>query len=1156
LRASRARALRTVIATVALLACGDSSSPTGPGGGNGGGVAQIAITPNAPTVTLGSQLSLQADVRNANGVLISGASVFWSSADTSIVSVTSAGVITGKSIGSTQVAASSGGKSARAVVTVQAAPVASISIAPSTATLVVGGTTTLQAVLTDAAGQPLTGRPVAWASNATQVATVDASGKVIGVAAGTATITATSETKTGTATITVTVTPIAAIAVMPSAVALKVGESTGLTAIATDANQNVLGGRPMTWASSDSTIAIVSTRGLVTAVAPGTATITASGEGRSGTAQVVVTAAAPTPVGSVALTPTSASLIIGGTTTISATIRDDNGAVLTGRAVTWSSSATGIATVSSSGIVTAVAPGSATITATCEGKTGTATITVSAVPVASIAVTPASANIVVGATTSLTAVTKDADGNVLAGRVVAWTSSAPSIATVSASGVVTGVAAGNATITATSEGKTATSAISVALAPVATITLDPTTVSLVVGSATGITAVLKDANDNVLTGRTIAWTSATPGVATVDANGTVTAVAAGSATITAKSEGKSATVSVNVSLIPVASVVLAPTLANVFVNEDTTIVATVKDANGNQLHDRVVTWASSDAGVATVVNGLVTGVAAGTTTITATSEGQTSAGATIIVHLKPVATVTINPSTVSLDPGGTATLSATLKSSDGETLSGRAITWTSNNPTVGATGGVITTPDTGNAVVTVTITATSEGKSGTATLTLNREPVATVDVAPTGATLDQGDSTTLVATPHAGSHTLTNRTITWASSDTHVATVDAAGLVKAAHGGTATITATIEGKTDNSLITVQDTVASVVIDQASVSVAKYKSVTATATVKNDAGAAIPGQTVSSWNSTNPSIASINTTTGVVTGVLEGTTTITASKDGITSAPVTVTVNPAAVASISINELPATIALPEVTQTTFTATTLDQNGQPLTGRTITWASGNPTVATVDPSSGVVTAHAAGTANITATSETVASTPVAVTVTLAPVTSVVIDPGPDTLYIDSTRTLTATLTDAASTVLSGRVISWSSSDPTIATIDDATGVVHALAAGSTTITATSETVTSPGFVLNVAQVPVNSVSVAPLTATLSAATSETTTLTATALDVNGNPLAGRAAPVWSSSDETIATVNAATGVVTAVAQGSATITATIEGKTGTASITVGP
>jgi hypothetical protein len=167
------------------------------------------------------------------------------------------------------------------------------------------------------------------------------------------------------------------------------------------------------------------------------------------------------PVASVTVAPATKTLRIGTTAQLTATTKDSAGNVLNGRAVTWLSNASGIATVSASGLVTAVAAGSATITATSEGKSGTSTITVTIVPVATVTVTPSPASVNIGSTLQLSAVTKDSAGNVLTGRAVTWSSSGLGIGTVSTSGLVSGVAVGSTTITATSEGKSGTSVVTV-----------------------------------------------------------------------------------------------------------------------------------------------------------------------------------------------------------------------------------------------------------------------------------------------------------------------------------------------------------------------------------------------------------------------------------------------------------------------------------------------------------------------------------------------------------------------------------------------------------------------------------------------------------------------------------------------------------------------
>src|SRR5439155_1858577 len=131
------------------------------------------------------------------------------------------------------------------------------------------------------------------------------------------------------------------------------------------------------------------------------------------------------------------------------------------RVVTWSASDASVAIVSSSGLVTGRSAGSAIITATSEGKSGTSAITVTLVPVASVTVNPPSATILVGATQQLSAVTKDATGATLSGRVVTWSTSNAAVAKVSSNGLVSGQSAGSATITATSEGKSGTSSLTI-----------------------------------------------------------------------------------------------------------------------------------------------------------------------------------------------------------------------------------------------------------------------------------------------------------------------------------------------------------------------------------------------------------------------------------------------------------------------------------------------------------------------------------------------------------------------------------------------------------------------------------------------------------------------------------------------------------------------
>jgi len=356
-----------------------------------------------------------------------------------------------------------------------------------------------------------------------------------------------------------------------------------------------------------------------------------------------------------------------------------------------------------------------------------------------IDVSPASASVAVGKTSTFTATPKDVDGATVTGKSVAWSSSDQAVASVSG-GVVTAIKPGAVTITAAVGTVQGTASVTV-FAPVATIDVAPSPDTIVIGGTSQLTATLKDAGGTVLTDRTVSWTSDNDLIASVSPTGLVTSKSVGTANITATVEGKSAQVKVVVIPVPVASVSVTPTSASLLVGGTVTLSATTKDAAGNALTGRTITWSTSDASVATVNNGVVTAQALGTATISATSEGK-SASAQITVTVAPVATVAVSPATVSVLPGATTQLTATVSDANGKPLTDRTVTWSSSDQskaTVSQTGLV-----TGVAYGQVTITATSEGKSGSATVKVSDgiAPVlANLTVTPTQVDVTSADKT-------------------------------------------------------------------------------------------------------------------------------------------------------------------------------------------------------------------------------------------------------------------------------------------------------------------------------------------------------------------------------------------------------------------------------
>jgi uncharacterized protein YjdB len=247
----------------------------------------------------------------------------------------------------------------------------------------------------------------------------------------------------------------------------------------------------------------------------------------------------PAVVAAVEISALSVSIGVGATVQLGATPVDIAGTPISGRTITWSSANPAVVAVSASGLATGVrAGGPVTVSANCEGQAGSSQVTVVAA-VATVSVAPSSAGIIVGASTQLTATVRDNDFNVLTDRQVAWLSSNSAIASVSSSGKVTGVAAGGpVTITASSEGKTGTSQITVTnLPPVFTVVVNPSPSFMMVGAGRPFSTTLRGSSGATLSERPVVWNTSDPAVVTVSPSGLVSGVSPGVATITATSEG-------------------------------------------------------------------------------------------------------------------------------------------------------------------------------------------------------------------------------------------------------------------------------------------------------------------------------------------------------------------------------------------------------------------------------------------------------------------------------------------------------------------------------------------------------------------------------------------------------------------------------------------
>ena len=242
----------------------------------------------------------------------------------------------------------------------------------------------------------------------------------------------------------------------------------------------------------------------------------------------------PATVASVSVTGPG-TVEVGKTVTLNATATSTGGSPMTGQTFTWASNNDAVATVNN-GVVSGVAPGSATISATAGGKRGEMVVTVTAVPVGSVVVVPDTATVAVGATRQLAATVRDASGGTLSGRTVTWSSSDTTKAKVSSTGQVSGIAAGTAMITAASEGKQGQATVTVVVPTASRVAINPLFTTVDAGQATNLAAQALNAQGQPIQGASITWSSLNPNIATVDpATGRTTGVAAGQARIVAQS---------------------------------------------------------------------------------------------------------------------------------------------------------------------------------------------------------------------------------------------------------------------------------------------------------------------------------------------------------------------------------------------------------------------------------------------------------------------------------------------------------------------------------------------------------------------------------------------------------------------------------------------
>lgn len=1046
----------------------------------------VSSLPTVNAITGGSSVCVGATLSLAN--ITSGGS--WTSSNTSIATVNSSGVVSGGAVGdvtiSYTVTNGCGSTSATKAVTVNAA--ADAGTITGASSVCAGSSTALANAVSGGT----------WSSSNTSVATVGSTGQVNGVVAGAVTISYSVSAACGTvsATKSMTVNPLPNAGTLSGSTTVCTGGSITLSSSATGGS----------WSSGATSVATVASTGVVTGVAPGTATIAYTFSSACGTdvATRVVTVSAVLDAGTIT---GATSVCAGSATTLSNAVTGGS----------WSSSATSVATVASTGVVTGVAAGNVTISYTvsngCGSASATKALTVNPLPVAG-SITGAS-SVCAGSVTTMTNGTTGGS----------WSTSNVSVATVGSTGVVSGIAGGNVTISYTvTNGCGSVSATKV-------MTVNPLPNA---GSITGRDTVNVDSTITLAnTAPSGTWSSSSAGIASINSSGVVSGLGVGTTTISyvVTNGCGTATATKVVTVVSVAPCVVLSGASAVCIGSTISLTASVGGG----------TWTSGTTSVATVgsASGVVTGITNGTSNITYTLSGGCTAIKQVTVGLPSIegtTNVCIGTTTALTHPssGGTWSIAspyvATVDASTGVvtgahvgtttvtyttspgcyvtagiyvanivlSVSGSLATceggtstvyvpgypggwWSSDSTAIAAVNGV-TGVITGVSAGTVQLTYTYAYCYITRFATVSPNPAAVTG----GSAVCVGSTLSLACATSGG---------VWSSGNTARATVDGSGTVTALGAGPVTIYYTLgSGCASSKVITVGAMPAAI---SGTLSVCAGSTTTLSCST-----------TGGTWSSSATGIASVLSVSGlsvVLSGVAPGVATISYSHSGgcVQTAFVTVDAAPGAIGGI----LDICVG---------GSSTLTGSGGG------TWSSSNIAKASIGSGTGVVTGISSGTSTITYRTSATCYTLAEVTVSVPSAIS-----GASGVCKGFTTTFTHGTGGGT----------WGSSNIGVATVD-ASGVVTGVNAGSCNITyyiATGCYAVKGIYVYN---------NPSAITGASSVCAGSSTTLSSS---VSG-------ASTWSTSDAGVATVTG--GTVTGVANGVVNIsfTATATGCYATRAMTV--
>lgn len=1004
-------------------------------------VSSVTMDKGVQSIAINESCTVKAIVSPSNAT---NTKVLWTVENASVIEYSDLGegsiTVTGRQVGTSKVIARSddGGYIASCEISVGKG-VERIELEPAELQLKKGDSQTLTASIFPA---DATCQTLHWGTSDSKVASVDEDGKVTAVGNGSATVFVSSSDGGHTAYCNVYVgTPLGSLSLDPGEYTLEsIGSSFKIAPVfypedATDTE--------VSWTSADPKIASVSSDGTVTAIGPGTTAITAAAAGGAITSKCVVTVLSPALA--IKISDSRLSLEEGEEATLTASVFPSDATQST---LTWRSDKPEVATVDQDGNVRAVKAGVAVITVSVS-ETVFETCTVTVVSrVTGISFDVDEMEILPGESHQLKVTVLPENASV---PDVNWSSDNAKVAKVSDTGLVTGLSAGEATIHAVTKdgGKMATCLVKVGT-PVSGISLSKSSASMYVGdSPLVLTATITPSNAS---DKSVVWSSSDASVASVLAgsglDATVTPVAAGTATITVSTpDGKFSASCVLTVMQHVTGVSISKSSLTLYTGQTETLSAQVKPDDAT---DTRLTWSSSDKTVATVANGLVTALKAGSTQIRVTSfEGGFQAVCNLTVKQHATG-LDLSHSTRTIYLGQTVTMTATVLPSD---ASDKSVTWTSSNSDIVSVtqNGSVTANAMGEAEITATSNDGGFSKSCKVTVIEPLVPATSLTLTPKTMSLNIGESGSLELQILPND---CNEILEWKSSDPSVATVNA-GDITALAAGTTTITVRGSNTSASATVTVIDpyAVTGVTLDRTTLSLEMGETATLVATVLPEDAR---DKTVT-WSSGNTAVATVDQQ-GKITTVSPGTAQITVTtKDGSFSASCALTVveRVVPITSISYAEKGTTVKMNmgESYNIRVKVSPDDATEQITVSPAINCpVVCNPTKETGTPYWNVlVTAlYKTGTGAIFIDSASGNySTQVMFSISKIAVTGIELDRTEATMRVGQTMTLTPTIAPSNASI---KTVRWESSDSSVGYVSQS-GIVTAKSAGKVRITARS-------------------------------------------------------------------------------------------------------